>query len=228
MTTCVSAMIRSSTPSSSRAGKTDLQQRPRITTTQGLNVKRRQTGECAVQHSGGKRERDLLRQETARDKGPGSARTPIEPLRVINDTYERLLLGGLGEQAEDRKSDQKRVRRGPGTQSERDAERVVLGLREALEKLDERGTELLNGRKWELHLRLDPGGPGDPKSSRSLDRVLERGGLANAGVATHDQHAPVSAAHIVKQLVEHLELVLPAEQPPSRRDQRWRRSVHSA
>jgi hypothetical protein len=91
----------------------------------------------------------------------------------------------------------------------------VLGLREVLEKLEERGTQLLNGRERELHLRLDPGRPGDPTPSPSLDRVLEQGGLADARVATHDQHAPMPAAHTVKQPVEHLAFAFPAEQPPS-------------
>jgi hypothetical protein len=89
-----------------------------------------------------------------------------------------------------------------------------LGLREALHELEERGTELLNRRERELHLRLDPERPGDPELGPSLGCVLEQGGLADARVAVHHQHAPVPAVHAVKQPIEHLTFAFPAEQPP--------------
>jgi hypothetical protein len=62
-------------------------------------------------------------------------------------------------------------------------------LRQPLPELEERGTELLNRRERELHLRLDPEGPGDPKLACSGDRVLEQRGLADARFAMHHQHA---------------------------------------
>ena len=40
----------------------------------------------------------------------------------------------------------------------------------------------------ELHLPLDPDGPGDPELPRRLDRVLEQRGLADARLAVHHQH----------------------------------------
>jgi hypothetical protein len=43
-------------------------------------------------------------------------------------------------------------------------------------------------------LRLDPEGPGDLKLAPSLGRVLEQGGLADAGFALHHQHAAASTA----------------------------------
>ena len=73
----------------------------------------RQTGERVAQLSRREHERDLLRHETARHKRQGPRGRAVEPLRVINGTQEWLLLGGLGQQAEDRQSDQERIRRGP-------------------------------------------------------------------------------------------------------------------
>jgi hypothetical protein len=124
------------------------------------------------------------------------------------------LVGGLGQQAQDRQSDQERIRRGPRDESERDAKRVVLGLREPVHKLKERGTQLLNRCERELHLGFDPGGPGDPKLARSLDRVVEQRGLADSRFAIHDQHAAMPAAHAVQEPVEHLAFAFPAEQVP--------------
>ena len=91
----------------------------------------------------------------------------------------------------------------------------MLGLRKTVEKLEERGTQLLNRCERELHLRFDPGRPGDPKPAPSLDRVVEQRGLADARFAMHHQHAATPAAHAVQQPVEHLALAFPAEQPPS-------------
>ena len=91
----------------------------------------------------------------------------------------------------------------------------MLGLRETLHELEERRTQLLNRRERELHLRLDPGRPGDPKLARRLDRVLEQRGLADARFAVHHQHAAAPAAHAVQQPVEHLALAFPADQLPS-------------
>ena len=98
----------------------------------------------------------------------------------------------------------------------------MLGLREALHEREERGTQLLHRRERELHLRLDPERPGDPKPAPGLDRVLEQGGLADARFAMHHQHAAAPAADAVQQPVEHLALAFPTEQLPSGRENRWR------
>jgi hypothetical protein len=91
----------------------------------------------------------------------------------------------------------------------------VLRLRETVHKLEERGTQLLNRCERELHLGFDPGRPSGPKPARSLDRVVEQRGLADARFAMHHQHAAASAAHAVNEPVEHLALAFAAEQLPS-------------
>jgi hypothetical protein len=136
----------------------------------------------------------------------------VQPLCVIDNSQERPLLGRLGQQAENGQTNQERIRRGARDQSERDGKRLVLGLRETVRKVEERGTQLLSRRERELHLRFDPGRPGDPKLARSLDRILEERRLADARFAMHDQHAAAPAAHAVQQPVEHLALAFPAEQ----------------
>jgi hypothetical protein len=84
-----------------------------------------------------------------------------------------------------------------------------------VQKVEERGTQLLSRCERELHLRFDPGCLGDPKPARSLDRVIEQRGLADARFAMHHQHAAAPAAAAVQQPVEHLALAFPAEQLPS-------------
>ena len=87
----------------------------------------------------------------------------------------------------------------------------MLGLREALHELEERGTQLLDRRVRELHLRLDPERPGDPKPASRLDRVLEQRGLADAGLSTHHKSPAVPAGRGLQQPAERLALTLPPE-----------------
>ncbi|HWD76182.1 MAG TPA: hypothetical protein VG371_13655 [Solirubrobacteraceae bacterium] len=181
-------------------------------------MKRRKALERVVDLARGEHERDLLRQQAASHERKRPRRRVVQPVRVVDTSQERTLLGRLGQQAEDRQSNQERIRRGVGgvrNQSERDAKRVVLGLRETVQKVQERGTQLLNRRERELHLRFGPGRPRDPKPPRSLDRVLEQRRLADARFAMHHPHAATPAAHAVQQPVEHLPLAFPADQPPS-------------
>jgi hypothetical protein len=63
-----------------------------------------------------------------------------------NSAHLQMLLGRLGQQPQDRQSDQERVRRRPSTQPERGVKRVLLRLRPLLPELEKRATALLNRR----------------------------------------------------------------------------------
>jgi hypothetical protein len=69
-------------------------------------------------------------------KGQGPRGRTVEPLRVVNGTRECLLLGGFGQQAEDRQTNQESVWGGSRPESERDVKRVVLGLRQPLPEVE--------------------------------------------------------------------------------------------
>jgi hypothetical protein len=196
-----------------------LQQRPCITATQGLDVKLRQTGERVAQLSCREHDCDPLGQETARHKREGPRGRTIKPLRVINHTYQWLLFSRLGQQAEDRQSDEEPIRSGVGgrvggplNQSKRDAKRGVLRLRQPLHELEHRCAQLLKRGEGQFHLGLDPERAGDLKSPGSLDRVLEQRGLPDTCFAMHHQHPATPASHAIQQSVERLTLVFPAEQ----------------
>jgi hypothetical protein len=182
---------------------------------EGQDVKLRQSREQVARLPRGEHERDLLRQEAASHECERPRRRMVQPVRVIDNSQQRPLLGRLGQQAEDRQSKQERIRRGPRDESERHAKRLVLRLRETVHKVEERGTQLLNRCERELHLGFDPGRPGDPQPARSLDRVVEQRRLADARFAMHHQHTATPAAHAVQEPVEHLALAFPAEQLPS-------------
>src|SRR4029077_2563925 len=111
-------------------------------------------------------------------------------MRVIDDAQKRLLLGNLGEQAQDRQADQELTRCRTGAEPERDVKRVALGLRQALREVEKWSTQLLSRCERELHLCLDPDVLGDPKLGCSLDRILEERCLADARLAVYDQSPP--------------------------------------
>ena len=58
-------------------------------------------------------QRDLLGQQAPSHERKDACRCPVEPLRVVDHTEERSLPGGLGQQAEDRQSDEEGVRACP-------------------------------------------------------------------------------------------------------------------
>ena len=126
-----------------------------------------------------------------------------------------MLLGRLGQQPEDRQPHQEPVRRRAGAESERDAERILLGLRQAVQKVEERRAQLLSRGEGDLHLRVDADGPGEPERAGGLDRVLEQGGLADARFAMEHQHPPASAADAGQQPVQRLAFTPPTEQLPA-------------
>ena len=161
-----------------RSGQDRLQQRPRIAMPQRLDAKLRQSRERVAQLASREHERDPLRQQAAGHERERARRRTIEPLRVIDDTQERPLLGSLGQQAEDRQSDQERIRSRSGAQPEGDAKRVALGIRQTLRSVEDRRAQLLKRRERELHLSLDPDGPqrpataAPPRPSQSSSAVL--------------------------------------------------------
>jgi len=137
-----------------------------------------------------------------------------------------MLLRRLRQQAEDRQSDHERIRSRPAAESERDVKRLALRLRQVLHEMKDREAQLLGCRVRELHLRLDPGRPGDPKLPSRFDRILEQRGLANPRLSTHHQDAAVTAASSVQQPVERPTLALPTEQLQARQPDRCARSAH--
>ena len=143
-----------------------------------------------------------------------SGRCAVEPLRVVDHAQERLLLGGFGEETENREPDEERARRLSGAEPEGDAERVPLRIRQTLAELEDRRTELLQRRVVELHLPLDARSPDDAKILARLDRVLEQCGLADAGVSVHHEDGAVTVPRGTQQPLEHRALALPADEPP--------------
>ena len=141
-------------------------------------------------------------------------------MRVVDDAQETAFPGGLRQQSENRERHEERIGRRPRTQPERDIERIALWTRQALSERQDRRAELLDCGERELHLALDPGAPDDSQRRGPLDRVVQQSRLADAGLATDDEGAPIAVAGGLHQPIEGGSFAFPTQQlhsphPPS-------------
>ena len=109
-----------------------------------------------------------------------------------------MLLGGLGEQAEDGQTDDEAVRGRFRAEAERRLERITLWLGQSLPQVEHRGAQLMQARIRELHLVLDAGRSRDATPGRALHDVLQQRRLADARLAAHDQDLALTRPHIVQ------------------------------
>jgi hypothetical protein len=83
-----------------------LQQRPRISPAQRIDADLGKAGQATADLTRRERQHDSVRKQAVSDEREGSGGCAVEPLRVVDQAEERLLLGSLGEQAENRESDE--------------------------------------------------------------------------------------------------------------------------
>ena len=99
-------------------------------------------------------ERDPLGEEATGDESEDLRGGLVEPLRVVDDADQRLLLGGVCQQAQRRQPDQEPVGRRAGAQPEHGRERVALRDGQPVEVIQHRSAELMEAAVRQLHLRL--------------------------------------------------------------------------
>ena len=125
---------------------------------------------------------------------------------------QRLLLGGVGQQAQDRQPDEEAIRRRSGAQAERRAQRVALRARQLLETAEHRRAQRVQAGEGELHLGLDARRPRDPASLRGRRQVPQQGGLADPRLAAQDQHPALARTHSRDESLQHVALADTVEQ----------------
>ena len=164
------------------------QQRARIAVAEPADRQLGEPGEDVVADARprGAHERDPLGEQAAGDEAEDLRRGVVEPLRVVDDADERLLLGDLGEQRQRREPDQEAVGRGPGAQPEHRRERVALRDGQPVEVIQHRRAELVQAAVGELHLRLDADGLRDVPAVDPIGHVAEQRALADARLAAQD------------------------------------------
>ena len=158
-------------------------------------------------------ERDPLGKEAAGDEPEDLRGGIVEPLRVVDDADERLLLGDLGEQRQRGEPNQESVGRRAGAPTEHGCERVALGGGQAVEVIQHRRAELVDAAVGELHLRLDANGRRDVPARDTLGYVVQQRALARAGFAAKDDNSAPTGERVGQDPVKCLALGTTSEKP---------------
>ena len=160
----------------------------------------------------GEHDPDRLRQQATGDERQRQRRALIQPLRVVDDTQQRTLLGRLREQTQHRQPDEKAIRGSAGAQPEHDLHGLPLRRRKGLEPIEQRPAQLMQRGVGQLHVRLHPHRPHDRQIRRRRDQVLQQRGLADPSLAAQHQRPALTAADGRDQLVQQRALTRPAAQ----------------
>ena len=151
---------------------------------QALELRRRTGLTDREQHGDG------FRVQPARGDGQRLGRRLVEPLGVLDDAQQRLLLGDVGQEAEHGEADQKAIRCGARGQPEGGAQRVALGPWQTIQPVEHlRSTEPMETGVRQLHLGLHAGDAGDATAGRLFDGIVEERRLADPRLAAEHQHA---------------------------------------
>ena len=151
------------------------QQLARVAVVEPADRKRRQLGQDLVAdaRSRGEHERDTLGEEPPGDETQNLRRCMIEPLRVVDDAEERLLLGDLSEQRQRREPHQQTVGCRTGAPPEHRRERVALRAGKPFEVVQHRRAKLMEPAVGELQLRLDADGRRSVPVGAAVGQIAE-------------------------------------------------------
>ncbi len=161
---------------------------------------------------GPEQQRDALVLDPPGHEEERRGRGVVEPVRVVDDREDRLLLGGLGQHAEGGEEDQEPVGIAAGRLAERRPQGVRLGLRHAVGAPHDRAEQPLEGGEGQRRLRLDPLGAEDGHPSGAGGRVGDQARLAHAGLAADDQCTARAGPRGVEQCGDARLLDVPALQ----------------
>ena len=145
---------------------------------------------------------DRFRTEPPRDKGQCPRRRLIEPLRVIDHTQQGLVGRDLRQQVERGQPDDVPVRRLADVDAEHDTERVRLRRWKALDAVEHPPAQLVQRRVRQFHLRFHARRPRYREPMRSVECVVEQGGLADPCLPAQHERPALAATHVGEDIVE--------------------------
>jgi len=133
-------------------------------------------------------------------------------LCVIDQADERPFLSCHGQQPEHCEADDEAIRRRPGTQAERRAERVALRAGQAREAVQQGRAQLMQDGERQFHLGLNARRPHHAALRRALLHVVQQNSLADSRLTAQDQHPALTGPHLSQQPVKRRLLGPPAAQ----------------
>ena len=179
-----------------------------------LDAKQPAQGVVADTGASGAHQRDLLGEETAADEPENLGRGLVEPLGVLDDADQRLLLCNLGHQRQGGQPHQEPVRGRTFAQPEDRGQRVALRDGQAVKVLQHRRTQLMEAGVREFHLRLHAPGPRDLPAVDPVGEVAQQGALAHARLAAEDDDSARTGEDVSQELVQRRTLATASEERP--------------
>ena len=197
------------------AGHRRLQQRGRIVDSQPAHPELGEPGQLGLLVGLADREDQAHRfgGEPAGHELQRLGRGLVQPLRVVHDADQGLLLGHLGQEGQHRQAQQEAVWHRARLQAEYRAERLALRDRQRADPVQVGAAQLVQAGVRELQLRLDTRRPANPASLCAVDQELEQGGLADPGLATQDQNLAAARLHRRYQAAQGIAFFSPPPQP---------------
>jgi hypothetical protein len=135
----------------------------------------------------------------------------IEPLRIVDQAYQRRGLGTLRQQAQRRQAHEEAVRRRAARHPERGAQGIPLRSRKRAEAVEQRNADLVQRRKVERGLGLGALRADQPQLAGFRRRVIEQRGLADSRLSMQNEHAAVPVPHTAHQAIQPAALDGPAD-----------------
>lgn len=140
-------------------------------------------------------------------------RGAIEPLLVVDDADQRLLLGDIGKQAQDGQAPEEPIRRLSRADTEERAQGVALRNRQAVQPVQHGRQQLVQRGERQIHLRLDTGGAHDADTRCLVDQPVKQCRFPDARLTADDEGPALPRANGVHEGVEGLALTASAYQP---------------
>ena len=156
--------------------------------------------------AGGEEAGDVVGLEAVGGERERRERGRVEPVGIVDHQQDRALLGGVGQQREHRDAQRQRGRRRADVEREGRPQRGALRRGQPLDPLEQRPAGAEQGGVVDPLDDVDAGAAQDPEVARARDRLVEQGGLADAGVAAQDDGSGAAQACVVEGLVEQVDL----------------------
>jgi hypothetical protein len=159
----------------------------------------------------GKEHRQWIGFEPARDEDECIRGRRVEPMRIVDDAEQWLLLAGRGQKAERAGADEETaIQR--WSEPERAAQRCRLSLRDLVDEVDDRAEELVKTGERQLGLGLHSLRMEHAHVACPFLRITQERALADARFTAHHERATGAGRRLSEQHIDALTLRCPADQ----------------
>jgi hypothetical protein len=161
----------------------------------------------------GEEQDDRFGQQPPGDEAEDLRRGPVQPLSVVDQAEQRLLLRGARQQVQHRQPDQELIRRGSLTHPERRLECLAPRRRKPAQPIEQGRTQLVQRGEGQLHLGLDADRAQHPHAGGGGLGVVEQRRLPDPGGAAQYERPAFTGSQRGDHLVQPRPFRFPAEQP---------------